>query len=120
MTSETATVCGARILRWADLTTDHPMERIARRRVIGEQAMISEVRLDAGCHVPTHAHDNEQIVNVLEGELEFSIDGVTRVLGPGTVTIVPPNAVHSGVALSDCRVIDTFCPVQKTFALPGD
>ena len=44
--------------RWADLPTDRPMDRLQRRRIIGEQAMISEVLLEEGCFVPTHAHEN--------------------------------------------------------------
>ena len=69
--------------------------------------------------VPLHNHENEQIVNVLEGELEFTIDGVTEILGPGCIAVVPSGASHSGRALSDCRVVDTFQPVQTRFALPG-
>ena len=54
MTSTTT----AQRYRWSDLEQDHPMPTVDRRRIIGEQAMISEIRLHAGCHVPTHAHEN--------------------------------------------------------------
>ena len=72
-----------------------------------------------GTPVPLHSHENEQIVNVLEGELELTIDGVTEVLGPGCVAVVPSGAAHSGQALSDCRIIDTFQPTRTEFALPA-
>lgn len=75
--------------------------------------------VEEGTPVPPHSHENEQIVNVLEGELEFTIDGVTEVLGPGCVAVVPSGAEHSGRALSDCRIIDTFQPRQTQFALPA-
>ena len=71
-----------------------------------------------GTPVPEHSHENEQIVNVLEGELELTIDGVTEVLTPGCVAVVPSGATHSGRALSDCRVIDTFQPARTHFAVP--
>ena len=73
-----------------------------------------------GTPIPEHSHENEQVVNVLDGELEFCIDGDTQLLTAGTMTIVPSHAVHSGIARTDCKVIDTFCPVQKTFALESD
>jgi len=59
--------------RWADLPTDRPMPQIQRRRIIGQHAMISEVRLDEGCRVPTHAHANEQFAYVVRGRLRFGI-----------------------------------------------
>ena len=36
------------IHRWADLAADFPMDKLERRRVIGTQAMISQVVLEAG------------------------------------------------------------------------
>ena len=74
----------------------------------------------AGTPVPEHAHANEQIVNMLEGQLELCIAGETVVLSPGAVAVIPPNATHSGTALTDCRVIDTFAPVRTEFAVPRD
>ena len=59
--------------RWADLPTDRPMDRLQRRRIIGEQAMISEVLLEEGCLVPTHAHENEQCAYVVRGRIRFGI-----------------------------------------------
>ncbi len=44
MTERPNAVC----YRWADLPTDRPMDRLQRRRIIGEQAMISEVLLEQG------------------------------------------------------------------------
>ena len=85
-----------------------------------DRITIANWSIAEGTPIPEHSHPNEQVVNVLEGELEFCIDGETQVLTAGTITIVPSNAVHSGVALTDCKVIDTFCPVQKRFALDRD
>jgi len=35
-------------------------------------------RIAEGTLVPQHSHEQEQIVNVLSGELELTIDGVTE------------------------------------------
>ena len=44
-----------------------------------------------------------------------TVDGVTPVLRPGSVSISPPNAMHSGSALTDCRILDVFCPVREDY-----
>jgi quercetin dioxygenase-like cupin family protein len=48
-------------------------------------------------------------------EFELTIDDETQVLGPGTVTQIPGNAVHSGKALTDCRILDVFAPVREDY-----
>ncbi len=63
----------ARHHRWEELSVDRPMEKISRRRIIGRKLMVSEVRVEKGCIVPMHAHDNEQLAYVVSGRLRFGI-----------------------------------------------
>jgi mannose-6-phosphate isomerase-like protein (cupin superfamily) len=67
--------------------------------------------------LPEHRHDQEEVWNVVEGELQISIDGVEHSLGPGCVAVVPPNTRHSAQALSACRAIVADYPVR--LQLPG-
>ncbi len=60
-------------------------------------------------------HYNEQVVNVIEGEPELTVDGKTFKLIPGNVMVLETNVVHSGVAVKACKVIDIFHPVHKDF-----
>ena len=62
-----------------------------------------EVR--AGATIHEHEHPNEEVWHVLEGELEVTIAGETRVAGPGGVALVPPNTKHFVRALTDGRAI---------------
>jgi quercetin dioxygenase-like cupin family protein len=71
--------------------------------------------IEQGGAFPPHAHTHEQVVHVLEGELELTRDGATIVVKPGMVAIVPPNVVHSGRALTECRVMDVFSPVREDY-----
>ncbi len=102
--------------RWDNLPVDKPMPLLARRRVIGEKAMISEVRLDKGCRVPTHAHANEQFTCIVSGKLRFGIgtDGAADRyevdVAAGEVIHLPSNLPHSADALEDTRVLDIFSP----------
>ncbi len=71
--------------------------------------------IDAGAALPAHAHPHEQVVNLIEGEFELTIAGETRRLGPGDVAIIPSNAVHSGGAITQCRIIDAFYPIREDY-----
>ena len=77
---------------------------------------VLHVILDEGAILPEHSHHNEQVINVIEGELELTVSGVTYILTPGTIMVLEPNAVHSGRALTDCKVIDIFHPLREDFA----
>ncbi|HKQ48875.1 MAG TPA: cupin domain-containing protein [Phycisphaerae bacterium] len=101
---------------WNELPIDQPMPLLSRRRVIGEKAMISEVRLEKGCRVPTHAHENEQFTCIVSGKLRFGIgaeDAADRYevdVAAGEVLHLPANLPHSADALEDTCVLDIFSP----------
>ena len=69
----------------------------------------------AGSPVPDHSHPHEQVVNVIEGDFELTVDRETEILKPQTLVIIPPNAKHSGKALTDCRIIDVFYPIREDY-----
>lgn len=71
--------------------------------------------IEAGAELPEHSHEHEQVVNCFAGEFELTVNGETQVLGPGTVTQIPGNALHSGKALTDCRILDVFAPVREDY-----
>ncbi|HEV7277430.1 MAG TPA: cupin domain-containing protein [Devosiaceae bacterium] len=77
-------------------------------------------RLDAGAVLPAHAHPHEQVVHVLAGELEMTLEGETTSCGPGTVLVIPPDAPHSGRVLTDASVMDVFSPVREDYRDGGE
>ncbi len=58
-----------------------------------------------GSTIHEHLHPAEEVYEVIEGELELTIDGVKQIARPGTVGIVPSNVRHSVKALTDGRAI---------------
>lgn len=80
-----------------------------------ENMTLAYWNITAGSPLPEHAHPHEQVVNVLEGTLELTLEGETHSLTPGTVVIIPSNVPHSGRAATDCRVIDVFYPVREEY-----
>ena len=95
------------------------MPQLERRRVIGEQAMISHVTLHKGCMVPTHAHTNEQFCCVLSGRLRFGLgaEGSPErrevTVSAGEVLHLPSNLPHSAEALEETVVLDVFSPPSE-------
>jgi quercetin dioxygenase-like cupin family protein len=54
------------------------------------------VEFDSGYVSPRHTHFGEEIIYVLEGTLEYQIEGqATRTVKPGDVLFVPAGAIHS-------------------------
>jgi hypothetical protein len=55
----------------------------------GDQVLLCRVSYDAGKEVPWHTHEEaEQVMLVLEGEVELTIEEETRTLAPGDVVVV--------------------------------
>ena len=68
---------------------------------------------DAGASIHRHAHEQEEVWHILEGELEISIGEETRRAGPGAVGIVPPNTEHEVKALTAGKAIVVDYPLRK-------
>jgi quercetin dioxygenase-like cupin family protein len=82
----------------------------------GEKMTLAVVNLDANAVLPTHSHPHEQGSYVLEGELEFTIEGQAILAKAGEIVIIPGNAVHSAkVGPAPTKVLDVFCPVREEF-----
>jgi quercetin dioxygenase-like cupin family protein len=68
-----------------------------------------------GSSIHEHSHPQEEVYEVVEGELEIPIDGVTEVARPGMVAIIPSDVPHSVKALTDGRAIIVDYPVRGDF-----
>jgi len=83
----------------------------------GENIMLSLVEIDSGAVVPPHSHPHEQAGIVLEGQLELTIAGETRVLPQGSAYLIPGGALHSARAVGGpCRALDVFSPIREDYA----
>ena len=84
--------------------------------VTADTITVLHVRIEEGALLPEHSHYNEQVVNVIEGKLELTVEGKNYNLMPGNVMVLEPNVIHSGRAVKACKVVDIFHPVRKDFA----
>ena len=62
-----------------------------------------------------HFHPEEEVHEVITGELEMQVDGLIRVVRPGVVAIVPSNTRYSVKALTDGRVLIVDHPARPEF-----
>ena len=63
--------------------------------VPGREVIQVRVDFDPGFVAPQHTHPGEEIIYVLEGTLEYQIDGKPVTVKPGDVLFVPGGTVHS-------------------------
>jgi unsaturated pyranuronate lyase len=68
-----------------------------------------------GASIHEHYHPQEEVWQIIEGEVEMTIDGVTQVAGKGMAGIVPGNVRHSVKALTDGRAIIVDFPIRPEF-----
>ena len=70
---------------------------------------------ESGSSIHDHSHPEEEVYEVMAGELEVTIDGKSAIVNPGVVAIVPPNSRHSVRALTDGSLIVVDHPARPEF-----
>ncbi len=71
-----------------------------------------------GTLLPEHAHPHEQILHVVSGALEVTVEGETRRVGAGESVVLPSNVPHGARVLEAAHVIDVFHPVRSEYGRP--
>ncbi len=68
-----------------------------------------------GASIHEHFRPQEEVYEVVEGELQVTINGVSQIARPGLVAIVPGNVPHSIKALTDGRAIIVDYRLRREF-----
>src|SRR6185437_10827511 len=97
-TAETEKSSNVQHVRLKDMPTERLNPLLDRQFVAGEKSMLARLKLRAGCIVPLHSHENEQITYILEGALKFSLQGKDIVVRAGEILVIPSNVPHSAEA----------------------
>ena len=62
----------------------------------GREVVQARVEIDRGVTAPRHTHPGEEIIYVLEGLLEYQVEGKPPVtLKTGDVLFIPPGTIHT-------------------------
>ncbi|MEP3373261.1 MAG: cupin domain-containing protein [Maribacter dokdonensis] len=102
-------------LNLADIKPVEIMPGFHGKLIHTDQISMAFWEVEKGAIVPEHAHMNEQIMHVIEGEFQFTLDGDTKIYHPGDIVIIAPHKKHSGIALTPCRLLDVFSPVREEY-----
>lgn len=85
------------------------------RPALGQLTLANCVTFEPHTEAPMHAHLEEQVVIVVEGQFDFTIDGETKTMRVGDVAVIPPWVPHGAKTYEHgCREIDVFSPPRAT------
>jgi quercetin dioxygenase-like cupin family protein len=85
------------------------------KMVHGDSSTLAFWDVRKGSTLPEHKHVHEQITYIAEGELEMTIGGSKYQLTTGSVHVIPSNVPHSALAITDCKIIDSFAPARDDY-----
>ncbi|MEX8547864.1 MAG: cupin domain-containing protein [Mucilaginibacter sp.] len=100
---------------FGDIPTKEIAPGFSSKFIHTDSNTLNFIEVKAGSEVQLHQHVHEQLSFVLEGKFELTVDGLAKVLEPGLFAVIPPNVIHGGVAITDCRLIDVFSPVREDY-----
>jgi len=73
----------------------------------GREMIQVRVELDPGVASPRHWHPGEEIIYVLEGSLEYEVEGQPTVtLKPGDVLFIPAGTIHAAKAVGSGKGVE--------------
>ncbi len=101
------------MIDWDALPASTPQPGVEARRFDGAAMTVVEYRFAAGAAgYPLHRHPEEQLVQVLEGTLDFTVAGVVTRLGPGQSAYVAGGVEHGArpVGGTGARFLNIVAP----------
>jgi quercetin dioxygenase-like cupin family protein len=107
------------IRRWHTEEVEELSPSIGRQLVHTGQMTVARILLRQGAVVPSHQHPNDQVANVLEGSLRFTVGGEEVVASAGESIVIPSDVPHEVEALVDSVVLDVFAPQREDW-IRGD
>ncbi|OIR13195.1 cupin domain protein [mine drainage metagenome] len=85
-----------------------------------DKMSFSFVEVKAGESLPEHAHPHEQVSIIQQGTFQLTLDGKPVIFNEGQLVIIPSNTKHSGLAITDCKLLDVFYPVRDDYKALSD
>jgi quercetin dioxygenase-like cupin family protein len=102
--------------RESDLKPKQLLEGITLRAVSGDKTMMTFFQFEPHALIPPHRHVHEQITYVIEGEIEFTVEGQTKVLAAGDGVLILSNQEHSARILNTpAKALDAWYPIREDY-----
>ncbi len=91
--------------------------------VPGREVAQARVDIDPGVESPKHSHPGDEIVNVIEGILEYQVESEPPVtLKAGEVFFIPADAIHAvkNIGSGDAAEFATYiAEMEKPLVVPA-
>lgn len=103
-------------INWNNIKVEQVNPKMKRQFIHGEKLMIAKMEFEDGFTVPWHAHENEQITEVIEGVLRFWFDDNEEEsidLLPGDAIIIAGHRRHKALMIGRVIETDTFAPPRQ-------
>jgi quercetin dioxygenase-like cupin family protein len=88
-----------------DLDVKEPRQGWRGRFFHSAHMTFAQYTVSAGAAIHEHSHPNDEVWNVLEGELEITVAGRRTRVKAGDAAVVPPNTRHAVRAVTDARAL---------------
>jgi quercetin dioxygenase-like cupin family protein len=72
-------------------------------------------QITAGASIPLHKHIHQQIMHIIDGEFEFTINGTTSLYTKDMIVVIESNVEHCGKAITNCVIMDVFTPIREDY-----
>lgn len=102
-------------LKLAEITPKEIMPGYHGKLVHTETMSLAFWDVDQDAKVPEHSHMNEQVMHVIEGEFQLTLEGETKTYHPGDIVVIGSYKKHSGKALTACKLLDVFSPPREEY-----
>lgn len=102
--------------RESDLKARKIVEGVTLRAVHGDKTMITLFEFEPDAVIPSHKHPHEQITYIIEGEIEFALEGQSMVLKAGDGVVAKSNQEHSAKVLNrPAKAVDAWYPIREDY-----
>lgn len=102
--------------RESDLKAKQVLEGITLRAVSGDKTMMTFFEFEPNAVIPPHKHPHEQITYIIEGEMEFTVEGETMILKNGDGVVILSNQEHSAKVLDKpAKAVDAWHPIREDY-----
>ena len=97
---------------WNGVDPHRQFDGVGLHAIGGDQVLLCRVQYEPGKQVPWHAHEEtEQVMLILDGEVEMTIEDETRTLGPGDVVVVNRGLRHTLRSPGGVTFVEALAPV---------
>lgn len=104
---------------WNSIPVETLNALMTRQVLHTERMTIARLTLAKGAVVPRHAHENEQVTQVVSGALLFKLPEGDLLVPAGGVLVLPSQQPHEVHALEDSEALDVFAPRREDW-IRGD